>query len=52
MPVCTGFRHPVEQPEKPGPLQLAIREWQRQLNAMAEASRRQAVSGRGRGFRM
>jgi hypothetical protein len=42
MLVCTRVRQPVE---KPGPLQLAIREWQQQLIEMAEASQRQANGG-------
>ncbi len=42
MLVSTRCRQPVE---RPGPLQLAIREWQRQLIEMAEASQRQANGG-------
>ena len=42
MLASTRFRQPVE---RPGPLQLAIREWQRQLIEMAEASQRQANGG-------
>jgi hypothetical protein len=37
----TGLRQPVE---KPGALQLAIREWQRQLIKMAEAATHQAAA--------
>jgi hypothetical protein len=33
----TGVKQPVE---RPGPLLLAIREWQRQLVEMAEAAQR------------
>jgi hypothetical protein len=37
----TGLKRSVESP---GALQLAIREWQRQLIEMAEAANRQAKS--------
>jgi hypothetical protein len=36
----TGVKQPVE---RPGPLLLAIREWQRQLVEMAEAAKRQVT---------
>ena len=39
MLVATGVTQPVE---KPSALQLAIREWQRQLIEMAETTRRRA----------
>ena len=39
MQVSTRLRQPVE---RPGPLQLAIREWQRMLIEKAEVAQRQA----------
>lgn len=37
----TGLRQPVE---KPGALQLAIKEWQRQLIEIAEAAKHRATA--------
>ena len=39
MQISTRLRQPVEGP---GPLQLAIREWQRQVIEMAEVAQRKA----------